>query len=192
MFNPQDLPGRYGHVVKAVDRLLAAVGCEAALAGGWAVWRHGFVGRVTQDMDIVLAKDKLEEFLRTATVSGFDLLPQEKGRWPKLLHKETGIKVDILPQGERPGTSARPAPTTIPHPSVLGASGHALAYLSLAGLIELKLAAGRTRDESDVVELIRANEGRIATIRRHLAEVHPAYAAAFERLLETARQEEER
>jgi hypothetical protein len=33
MFEPQELPGRYGRVVKALDRLLQAVGCEAAVAG---------------------------------------------------------------------------------------------------------------------------------------------------------------
>ena len=34
MQSPQDLPGRYGRVVKAVDRLLGVVECEAVLAGG--------------------------------------------------------------------------------------------------------------------------------------------------------------
>src|SRR5262249_33636712 len=55
MFEPQDLPGRYGRVIRAVDHVLRAVGCEAVLGGDWAVWRHGFHGRVTQDVDIVLA-----------------------------------------------------------------------------------------------------------------------------------------
>src|SRR6476469_313084 len=74
MFEPQDLPGRYGRVIKAVDHLLQAVGCEAVLGGGWAVWRHVFHGRVTQDVDIVLAAERLDEFLRAASVAGFDVL----------------------------------------------------------------------------------------------------------------------
>src|SRR5688572_25918004 len=31
MFEPQDLPGRYGRVVKAIDRLMKATGAEAVL-----------------------------------------------------------------------------------------------------------------------------------------------------------------
>ena len=54
MFEPQDLHGRYGRVVKALDHLLQAIGCEAAVGGGWAVWRHGYLARVTRDIDVVL------------------------------------------------------------------------------------------------------------------------------------------
>ena len=34
MFNPQDLPGRYGRVVRAVDHLLQVIQCEAVVGGG--------------------------------------------------------------------------------------------------------------------------------------------------------------
>lgn len=189
MFEPQDLPGRYGWVVRAVDHLLQAIGGEAVVGGGWAVWRHGFHGRMTQDVDIVLAADRIDEFLRAGAVGGFDILPQQAGRWPKLIHRETGIKVDILPEGERPGTASRPAPTTLPHPSVMGASGAALRYMTLPALIELKLAAGRPRDEADVAELIRANPGHVDSIRGHLASVHADYAARFDGLVERAREQ---
>jgi hypothetical protein len=47
MFTPQDLPGRYGRVVKAIDHLLEALKCEAVVAGGWAVWHHGYFARMT-------------------------------------------------------------------------------------------------------------------------------------------------
>jgi hypothetical protein len=189
MLAPQDLPGRYGRVVRAVDHLLEAIGSEAAVAGGWAVWRHGFVGRVTQDLDIVLPAARVDDFLRAASVAGFEVLPQAPGRWPKVQDKETDIKVDILPEGGRPGTDARPAPTTIPHPAALGAAGPALRYARLPGLIELKLAAGRIGDEHDVVELIRANPEQVEAIRRHLAAVHGDYLAAFDRLIERAREQ---
>src|SRR5437667_5263734 len=74
MLEPQDLPGRYGRVIRALDHVLQAVGGESVLAGGWAVWRHGFAGRLTQDVDIALAADRVDEFLRVAAVSGFELL----------------------------------------------------------------------------------------------------------------------
>jgi hypothetical protein len=190
MFDPQDLPGRYGRVVKAVDHLLQVVGCTAVLGGGWAVWRHGYVGRVTQDLDIALPADRIEEFLRAAAVGGFDVLPVQMGRWPKVLHRDTGIEVDILPEGGRPGAASRPAPTTIPHPSRMGAAGPVLRYINLPSLIELKLAAGRARDESDVVELVRANSDQVDAIRRHLGGVHADYVTAFDVFVQRAREQD--
>jgi hypothetical protein len=186
MLEPQDLPGRYGRVVRALDHLLQVTGCAAVVGGGWAVWRHGFVGRVTQDIDIVLPADKIDDFLRAAAVAGFDVPAQSPGRWPKLLHKDTGIKVDILPEGQRPGTTANPAPTLLPHPSRLGATGNALRYITLPALIELKLAAGRARDDSDIIELMRANADQIDAVRRHLSSAHPNYVIKFDQLLQRA------
>src|SRR5438552_2480256 len=80
MLEPQDLPGRYGRVIKAIDHLLDALKCEAVIGGGWAVWRHGYIGRVTLDVDIVLGADRIAEFLRAAAVAGFDVFPQQPGR----------------------------------------------------------------------------------------------------------------
>jgi hypothetical protein len=188
MLEPQDLPGRYGRVVKALDRVLNACDCESVVGGGWAVWRHGYVGRVTQDIDIALAGDRIDEFLQAASVAGFELLDQPKGHWPKLHHRETGIAVDILPEGGRPGTSDRPAPTTIPHPIAMGGVRGMLKYMSLASLVELKLAAGRLRDEADVVELVRENPQQLESVRQHLVTVHANYEARFAELVRQSQQ----
>ena len=56
---------------------------------------------------------------------------------------------------------------------------------------ELKLAAGRGRDESDVIELMRANPDQEESIRTHLAAVHPDYVLAFDRLVERAREQQD-
>jgi len=189
MFEPQDLPGRFGRVVKAVDHLLQVLDCAAVLGGGWAVWRLGFLGRITQDIDIILPADRIDEFMRLAALSGFEVLAQPEGRWPKVRHKDTDIKVDILPEGGRPGTPGRPAPTVIPHPSALGASPGGLRYVSLPALVQLKLAAGRARDEADVVELVRANPDQVDPIRSYLAGIHGDYVGAFDLLVERARQQ---
>jgi hypothetical protein len=183
MLEPQDLPGRYGRVVKAIDQVLHAMDCEAVVGGGWAVWRYGYVGRVTQDIDIVLPAARVDEFLQTASVTGFEVLPPPEGRWPKLVHRETGIEIDVLPEGGRPGTASRPAPTVISHPKAMGAVRGALKYAALTHLIELKLAAGRLRDDADVLELLRENRIQTAELRAHLAAVHPQYVARFDELL---------
>ena len=65
----------------------------------------------------------------------------------------------------------------------MGAQRGALRYMSLASLIELKLAAGRLRDEADVVELARENREQLEEVRKHLAAVHLQYASRFEELL---------
>jgi hypothetical protein len=191
MLEPQDLPGRYGRVTKAIDHLLAALKCEAVVGGGWALWRHGYVGRVTQDVDIVLGAANVSEFLRAASVAGFDVLPKQPGRWPKLCHKQTGVTVDIFPEGERADTSTRPAPTTLPHPRTVGGSGFSLRYIALPGLMLPKLGAGRARDESDVIELLRANPGQADGIGEELARIHPDYARAFQRLRERAQEQQD-
>jgi hypothetical protein len=189
MFEPQDLPGRYGRVVKSLDHVLLAIQCPAVVGGGWAVWRHGYLGRVTQGIDIVLPADKVDQFLQAASLSGFEILEVPAGRWPKTIHRETDILVDLLPEGERPGTPSHPAPTTIPHPTEMGALGTALKYIQLASLIELKLAASRSQDEADVIKLIQANPAEADKIRRHLAQVHQDYLAQFEQLAQRARDE---
>ncbi len=183
MMEPQELPGRYGRVVRAIDHTLAAIDCSSVVAGGWAVWRHGFVNRVTQDIDIVLPADRIQEFLQVCAVSGFNVLSVPTGRWPKLHHVETGIDVDILPEGERPGRPPDFAPTTIPSPKKMGVFGNKLRYLGLIRLIELKVAAGRLKDKLDVVELIRVNPDQVDSIRDHLASIHQTYVNEFEMLV---------
>jgi len=192
MLEPQDLPGRYGRVIRALDRVLDAVRTEAVVAGGWAVWRHGYLGRVTQDVDIVVPADAIDELLRVAAVSGFEVSPSRGGRWPKLRHKESDVSVDLLPEGATPGTASKPAPTAIPHPSRLGAQPGCLKYIDLAGLIELKLAAGRARDESDVVELVLVNTDRVDAVRRHLGTVHERYVERLDELVARAREQADR
>jgi hypothetical protein len=65
----------------------------------------------------------------------------------------------------------------LPDPSTLGAVSGTSRYITLDGLVQLKLAAGRARDESDVVELIRANPDQVDSIRQSLARVHADYVA---------------
>jgi hypothetical protein len=65
----------------------------------------------------------------------------------------------------------------------MGAVRGALKYMTLPALIELKLAAGRLRDEADVLELARENRDRIDELRNHLAGVHRRYADRFDDIL---------
>ena len=144
---------------------------------------------MTQDIEIVRPANKSEEFLRVAGVSGFHVLEVPPERWPKLQHKETGIEVDILPEGKTPGTPKNLAPTTIPHPERIGAEGTLLRYVELQPLVELKLAAGRAQDDADVIKLIQTNPSEVDRIAAHLSAVHAIYRDKFDRLVQRARDE---
>ena len=186
---PRDLPGRYGRVIKDLERLLTAADALSVVAGGWAVWRHGYAGRVTQDVDIVVAKQHIGSLRRLAYSFGFDFLTPPKGRWPKMSHRTTQIEVDLLPEASIPGTPSRPAPVPIGHPADYHAIAGSLQFISLAGLIELKLGAGRAKDTADLVELIKANRAGLDLILDHLETVHPSYPERFSALIRQADEE---
>jgi hypothetical protein len=59
-------------------------------------------------------------------------------------------------------------------------------------VIDLKLAAGRARDESDVVELLRTIPDRADDIREHLAGVNDYYVLRFDELLARALEQTDR
>ncbi len=187
---PRELPGRYGRVVRDLERLLAATETLSVVAGGWAVWRHGFAGRVTEDVDIVVPLNRLEALQSAASLCGFNYLTPPAGRWPKLQHRETDIEVDLLPESKFPGIPARPAPVPIGHPSRYQARlDDGLQFISLGGLIELKIGAGRAKDIADIIELIKRNPQQLKVIAEHLAEIHPDYALRFESLIQQAAEE---
>jgi hypothetical protein len=73
----------------------------------------------------------------------------------------------------------------------MGAQAGELRYIHLPSLIELKLAAGRARDEADIVELLRANDLQLSMIRTHLTSVHPDYVQAFDQLARRAREQQD-
>jgi len=186
---PRDLPGRYGRTVRDLERLTTAAGALSVVAGGWAVWHHGFAGRITEDVDIVVAQVKLERLQRLASLFGFEYLQPPPGRWPKLLHKATEIDVDLLPEFGIPGTPKHPAPVAIRNPERYQAVEGVLRYITLEGLIELKLGAGRARDVADVIELIKQNPARLPNIQRHLSSLHLQYSVRFEELVIQAQEE---
>jgi len=186
---PENLPGRYGRVIADLQRLLRATESLSVVAGGWAVWHHGYAGRVTEDVDIVVSKDAIKELERAAGLFGFVFLTPPQGPWPKLQHRDTGIDVDLLPEGGIPGTASRPAPVAINAPAAYGAVETSLGYISLPGLVELKLGAGRAKDTADLIEMIKVHPQRLAELRHHVAQVHPAYALRFDQLVQQAEEE---
>ena len=186
---PRDLPGRYGKTIKDLERLLKAAQASSVVAGGWAVWSHGYVGRVTEDVDIVIGQGKIETVQHLAQHFGFEFYSPPPGKWPKMIHRSTKIDVDILPEFGIPGTPSRPAPVPIGHPTRYQAVEDWLTFIPLTGLIELKLGAGRAKDIADVVELIKVHSAELPAILQHLATVHLSYKEQFSELIRQAAEE---
>ena len=75
---------------------------------------------------------------------------------------ETGVKIDILTQGEFPG-DGKPKPISFPNPASASIEIDGIRIVTLDKLIELKLASGMTaphrlRDLADVQELIKIRQ----------------------------------
>ncbi|MCY2974563.1 MAG: hypothetical protein NTW52_07830 [Planctomycetota bacterium] len=186
---PSDLPGRFGRVVHDVERLLQACVADATVVGGWSVWHYGYVGRVTHDLDIVISHEHEEPLVRLSSMFGFRPLGVHEGNWPKLEHKETGIEVDLMPEGRRPGLASNLGPTPIRHPREYASSDGLLPYVTIAGLFELKLGSWRVKDQADLIELIKVNGHRMDAVHSHVAGMHGVLNERFEYLVAAAKNE---
>ena len=141
-------------LTKAADALhkaLVAGGFSYSIVGGYAVQHYGYV-RGTQDLDaIVNDRDNVRHYL--AATGQFKAAPGQQ----TVIHKATGVRVDLLPAGRRN------SPDSIPYPQPAASfhkdSNHlTIHFIDLPGLVTLKLDAGRPQDEADVVGLIQSNQ----------------------------------
>jgi len=189
VLEPRDLPGPFGTVVRAVESVLLVCDMGAVLGGDCAVWKYGYVARIIREIAIVLSAERLDEFIRIASDSGFDELPTRLGRRPKLLHRDTQIRVDIFAGGGSSVVAGKPVPTRIPHPGKMAAQPGRLRYMDLPSLIVLKLTAGHSQDDADAIELLRANSEKMSSLREFAANIHSDYAAKFDVLAQLAREQ---
>ncbi len=140
--------------LRKIARRLDELGVPYAVAGGMALFLHGY-RRFTEDVDILVAKDGLR--LIHERLEGLGYLPLFPGS-KNLRDAESGVRIEFLVEGEYPG-DGKPKPVAFPDPAAAGVEKDGIVYLSLPKLIELKLASGltnplRLKDIVDVQELI--------------------------------------
>jgi hypothetical protein len=135
-------------IVKRLERAEIAY----AVMGGMAVNAHKYQ-RTTGDVDVLLTSEGLEEFQRRYVTKNY---LQREGRSRRFLDKANNIQVDCLVTGRFPG-SGSPGPIAFPNPADVAEEIQKIRVVNLLTLVQLKLAARRSRDFSDVVELIRFN-----------------------------------
>ena len=131
--------------LRKIAQRLAELKIPYAVAGGMALFFHGF-RRFTEDIE---AHRNLEGLGYVPVFSG--------GR--NLRDAESGVRIEFLVTGEFPG-DGKPKPVAFPDPSEASIEKDNVRWLSLASLVELKLASGitspgRLRDLADAQELTR-------------------------------------
>ena len=122
----------WDEVPDVIKYLQDEYGINPVIIGGLAVQHWGVV-RMTEDLDLLISK------------ADYDKLQKDGKIQYGSLKFKPGYQVDIVYEGRdgNPGPNAvRDGITHFP---------------TLAGLLYLKLIAGRMKDQSDIVELLKAN-----------------------------------
>ncbi len=181
---------RFSRALEDLQRLSHDEAIPVAIVGGLAAIRYGYPA-ATQDIDIAVGRSQLSALVKAASAYGFKVAWEAKSGWHTLTHGD--VEINVIPEG---GRARNTAPTTIPSPIQLGVED-GLGYASLPGWIELKISSGRQKDRAHVVEVMKKSDPEdIRIARAHIEQVHQAYLAVFDQLLEEAeeerRQEKER
>ncbi len=150
---------RFTRAFEALNRLSQNDGIPLAIVGGLAAIHFGYPA-ITEDIDIVVARDDLDKLLASAPHFGFKVKWRSTTGWHTLAFED--IEINIVPEG---GKARDSSPTTIPGPRALGVSA-GLSFSDLAGWIELKLSSGRAKDRTHIVEVLKTlADAQIAEIQ---------------------------
>jgi hypothetical protein len=141
--------------LRRIAHRLGDLGIDYAVAGGMALFKHGF-RRFTEDVDILVSRESLRVIHEH--LEGLGYVPPFSGS-KNLRDTESGVRIEFLVAGEFPG-DGKPKPVAFPDPARVGVDIDGIRYLSLPSLVELKLASGMTnlsrlKDLADVIELIK-------------------------------------
>jgi hypothetical protein len=140
--------------LRRLIRRLQKAGISYAVMGGLAVHAHGY-HRSTDDVDVLLRKEGVEEFQRRFVPKNYEPVPG-RSRW--FVDRQNKVTIHLLMTGHHPGFAPFTGPITYPDPEAVRQEIQSIPYLDLPTLIQLKLAARRHQDFGDVVNLIAANQ----------------------------------
>jgi len=164
--------------LRKICRELASLDVPYAVAGGLAMFAHGF-RRFTEDVDVLTTR----EGLRTihSRLEGLGYVRLFTGS-KNLRDAQHGVRIDFLVAGQYPG-DGKEKPVAFPEPSASSVEIDGIRFLSLSALIELKLASGMTstdrgKDIADVQELIRT----LDLAKEFGGQLHPFVRGKFEEI----------
>lgn len=147
--------GAVHETLRRLTRRLEELGIPYALAGGMALFAHGYQ-RFTDDIDLLVTRESLQRIHQKLDGLGY-VRPFEKSK--NLRDAESKVKIEFLLTGDYPG-DGKPKPVAFPDPKDAVQIIEGMHVLSLPKLVELKLASGmtavgRAKDIADVQELIK-------------------------------------
>ncbi len=141
--------------LRRIATRLAELDIPYAVTGAMALAHHGY-RRPTEDIDILVTRDGLDQIHRKLDGSGYG---RALDRSKDLRDDQTQVRIKFLVFGEYPG-SGDPGPIQLPDPDSVSVQSGGVKYITMHTLIELKLAAdligrGRAKDSADVQQLIK-------------------------------------
>jgi hypothetical protein len=162
--------GKVHKTMEALTQNLENEGIDYVIVGGMALNAHGYQ-RETVDVNLLVTPDGLARFV--STLVGTRYRPAFENAYKSFEDINTGVKIKFVIAGEFPGGD-KPNPVSFPNPAQVALIQDGMKYISLPGLITIKLTSGMTnpgrlRDLADVQELIKH-----ARLTEHIAdELHP-------------------
>jgi hypothetical protein len=180
---------QFTRATQLLERVADQLQAPIAIVGGLAAIYHQ-VPVTTVDIDIVVPKDKLDDFLVLAAQQGLIVARQSPSGWHAIeYHDPDGnVEIQVVPEGGRSPRDPAHAPPT-PSPQQLGVS-HGLGYASFAGWVALKLVAAREKDRYHLIEALKqATQEQIASAVVWARQMHPSYLQEFQRLMRAAEDE---
>jgi hypothetical protein len=135
---------------------LRGTNVDYAIVGGMALNAHGY-RRQTTNVNVLVNADGLNGIRKLLTPTDYRAVPDQFRH--AYVDARTDVSIELDVTGRYPG-DGKPKPVAFPDPASVATEIDGIRYVSLATLIELKLASGMTnpgrlRDLADVQELIR-------------------------------------
>jgi hypothetical protein len=149
---------------------------NALVAGGMAVIHYGYE-RNTQDIDILYANADEAEILRRLK-KDFKLVLKANSGWHHFEHRKTKVRLELIPEGGLTQFGFIPGPKTV---------GGDDGFISLFGLVWMKLVSGRLKDDADIVEV--AKSGQLSKMRQLTGKLPAELRERYATLLVRAQQE---
>jgi hypothetical protein len=183
---------RFGRALERLRQLASGLDFPIAIAGGLAGLVHG-TGVTTLDIDVVIPSGRADQFAEAAEHAGFRWVRRSAAGWHRLEFDDPEgiVPIECLPAGQNSPRDPVDAPP-IPEPTELGVTT-GLGYADLPGWVLMKLTAARDKDRYHLGEAIKHwDEAAIASIVQKLRHYPQRYLNQFQKLIQTARDEDSR
>jgi hypothetical protein len=152
--------------LRRLAKRLEQAGIPYAVMGAMAVNLHG-ARRTADEVDVLLTPQGLERFRNEVLPVFYKPVERRPRRFEE---RESGVLLDCGVTGHHPGRGGL-GPIAFPDPDNVGQEIDKVRVITLAHLIQFKLAARRYYDLGDVVFLIRAHnldESFLPQLHRYL------------------------